>query len=258
MSLKRINILIISVCLQLMLFSCGKNIETINLEAAVDEYLYLEKQSPLNHQKLEQLKSKLERLNIEYLNIEEQVSRLYYLSEIALIQGKTKESYEFILKAYNMNHADSIYRQKEKINSSMIVENGNIDSTNTNIMWLNDINDKLLLIDFNTIAYNQTSKDNKPNIKINEIMNKGRQEVRSLYKKEKYEAAISKAQMLILIVEELNSEKILNMELSQLYQDLSILYAKNNLIELAKETIQKAIILNPNSENKEIQALLNS
>ena len=88
--------------------------------------------------------------------------------------------------------------------------------------------------------------------------NKGRQEVQSLYKKEKYEAAISKAQMLILIVEELNSEKILNMELSQLYQDLSILYAKNNLIELAKETIQKAIILNPNSENKEIQALLNS
>ncbi len=241
-----------------MLFSCSKNIETINLEAAIDEYLYLEKQSPLNHQKIEQLKSKLEHLNIEGLNIEGQVSRLYYLSEISLMQGKTKESYEFILKAYNMNHADSIYKQKEKINSSMIPENVNIDSTNTNIMWLNDINDKLLLIDFNTIAYNQTSKDNKPNIKINEIMNKGRQEIQSLYKKGEYEAAISKAQMLILIVEELNGDKILNIELAQLYQDLSILYAKNNLIELAKETIQKAIILNPNSENKEIQALLNS
>ena len=114
-----------------MLFSCGKNIETINLESAIDEYLYLEKQSPLNHQKLEKLKSKLEHLNIEHLNIEEQVSRLYYLSEIALIQGKTKESYEFILKAYNMNHADSIYRQKEKINSSIITKNDEIDSTRT-------------------------------------------------------------------------------------------------------------------------------
>ena len=197
-------------------------------------------------------------MNIEHLNIEEQVSRLYYLSEIALIQGKTKESYEFILKAYNMNHADSIYRQKEKINSSIITKNDEIDSTNTNIIWLNNTDNKLLLIDFNKIDYNQTSKENKPNIKINEIMNKGRQEVQSLYEKEKYEAAISKAQMLILIVEELNSDKTLNVELSQLYQDLSILYAKNNLIELAKETIKKAIALNPNSKNKEIQTLLNS
>ena len=183
---------------------------------------------------------------------------MYYLSEIALIQGKTKESYEFILKAYNMNHADSIYRQKEKINSSIITKNDEIDSTNTNIIWLNNTDNKLLLIDFNKIDYNQTSKENKPNIKINEIMNKGRQEVQSLYEKEKYEAAISKAQMLILIVEELNSDKTLNVELSQLYQDLSILYAKNNLIELAKETIKKAIALNPNSKNKEIQTLLNS
>ena len=258
MNLKKINILIISVCLQLMLFSCGKNIETINLEAAIDEYLYLEKQEPLNMNNIEKLKSKFEKINPEDINDEEKVSRLYYLSEIALMQDKPDEAHSFISKAYSINHADSIYQQKEKI-SAITEEIGGlkIDSTNTNIIWFNDSNDKLLMFDFNKTDYSNTvqKKDNS-NSQINEIMNKGREEVQTLYNNKKYEAAINKAQMLIMIVNELNDNKILNTELSQLYQDLSILYAKQNLLDMARQTIKKAIALNPNDKNKEIQTLL--
>ena len=87
-------------------------------------------------------------------------------------------------------------------------------------------------------------------------MSKGREEVQSLYNNKKYDIAINKAQMLIMIVKELNNNQILNIELAQLYQDLSILYAKQNLLEMAKETIKKAIELNPSNKNKEIQNLL--
>ena len=87
-------------------------------------------------------------------------------------------------------------------------------------------------------------------------MNKGRKEVQSLYKNEKYEAAINKAQMLIMIMNEFNINQTLDIELSQLYQDLSILYAKQNLLDLAKETIKKALELNLSDKNKEINNLL--
>ena len=106
-----INKLLICLFLQLFFFSC-KNSEIINLEAAIDEYLFLEKEKPLNTHKIERLKSKFEKLNTEYLNKDNKVSKLYYLSEIALLQNKPKEAYSFISKAYNISHADSIYIQK--------------------------------------------------------------------------------------------------------------------------------------------------
>ena len=53
-----------------------------------------------------------------------------------------------------------------------------------------------------------------------------------------------------------NKQQKFNKELSQLYQDLTIIYAKNNQLNLAKTAIKKAIELNPNDENKEIEKLL--
>ena len=255
MKIKTVKILISCVFIQLIFFSC-KNAEVINLEAAIDEYLYLEKQEPLNMNNIEKLKSKFEKINPEDINDEEKVSRLYYLSEIALMQDKPDEAHSFISKAYSINHADSIYQQKEKINT--ITDDLKIDSTNTNIIWFSDANDKLLMFDFNKTDYssNTAQKKDYSNSQINEIMNKGREEVQTLYNNKKYEAAINKAQMLIMIVNELNDNKILNTELSQLYQDLSILYAKQNLLDMARQTIKKAIALNPNDKNKEIQTLL--
>ena len=229
-----------------MFFSC-KNAEVISLEAAIDEYLYLEKQAPLNMHNIEKLKSKFEKINPQNINDEEKVSRLYYLSEIALMQDKSTEASSFISKAYSINHADSIYNQKEKINAITKKKvNLRIDSTNTNVIWFNNAND----------SANKVQKNYNSNSQINEIMNKGREEVQHLYNNNQYETAINKAQMLIMIINELNVNKILNTELSQLYQDLSILYAKQNLLDMAKETIKKAIALDPNEQNKEIQNLL--
>ena len=258
MKIQTFKILISCIFIQLLFFSC-KNAELISLEAAIDEYLYLEKQAPLNMHNIEKLKSKFEKIKPQNIEEEEQVSRLYYLSEIALMQDKADEAQSFISTAYSISHADSIYQQKEKI--SVIIEKiggQKIDSTNTNIIWFNDANDKLLMFDFNKTDYasNVKQKNNNSNSQINEIMNKGRKEVQNLYNNKQYEAAINKAQMLIMIVNELNVNKILNVELSQLYQDLSILYAKQNLIDMAKETIKKAIALDPNDQNKEIQTLL--
>ena len=258
MKIQTVKILISCAFIQLIFFSC-KNSEVINLEAAIDEYLYLEKQAPLNMNNIEKLKSKFEKINPKDINYEEKVSRLYYLSEIALMQDKADEAHSFILTAYSMSHADSIYQQKEKINAITEKMGGlKIDSTNTNIIWFNDANNKLLMFDFNKTDYgnNAVQKKDDLNSQINEIMSKGREEVQTLYNNKKYEAAINKAQMLIMIVNELNINKILNTELSQLYQDLSIVYAKQNLLDMAKETIKKAIALDPNDQNKEIQALL--
>lgn len=258
MNLQIIKISLICIFLQLSFFGC-KSSQIINLEAAVDEYLYLEKQTPLNMKNIEILKSKFEKINLE--TIDKEVMRLYYLSEIALIQNKPKEAYEFISKAYKINHADSIYKQKEKINSTMMNQMiAKSDSTNTNILWFDDWDNQMLMIDFNKTSYSNNNASNKTqnNLKINDIMNKGRNEVQTLYDNKKYESAINKIQMLIMIVDELNKNNSFNLELSQLYQDLSILYAKNNKLELAKETIQKAINLNPNQQNKEIAKLLNN
>ena len=234
---------------QLIFFSC-KNSEIINLEAAIDEYLFLENKNPINNVRLENLKAKFEKLDLYKLNKEEQVTCLYYLSKISMIENKLNEAYNFISKAYALNHADSIYQQKEKINK-MIINNkiSNMDSTTTKIMWLNNADNQLFMFDDNG--------QNNKNLKIKEIMTKGRATVQSLYDNKKYEAAINKSQMLIMVLNELNEQKKFQNELAQLYQDLAILYAKQNQLELAKITIQKALKLNPNSKNKEIETLLN-
>ena len=57
---------------------------------------------------------------------------------------------------------------------------------------------------------------------------------------------------------QLNEDNQINSELSQLYQDLAILYAKNKNTDKALSSILKAIDLDPeNIKNKEIKALLN-
>ena len=57
---------------------------------------------------------------------------------------------------------------------------------------------------------------------------------------------------------DLEKEELTKKELSQLYQDLAILYAKNNNVSQANIAIDKAIELNPTKENKEIKTLLNN
>ena len=63
--------------------------------------------------------------------------------------------------------------------------------------------------------------------------------------------------MLIQLIQDLKEEKYIKKELSQLYQDLAILYAKENNIKDAMAAIDKAIELNPSEENKEIKNLIN-
>ena len=220
---------------QLIFFSC-KDSEIINLEAAIDEYLFLENKNPINSGNIKNLKSKFEKLDLYKLSKDKQVTCLYYLSKISMIENKPSEAYNFISKAYAINHADSIYQQKEKINNILI-------------------NHKIANIDSTITKYSNTQNDT--NLKIKEIMTKGRATVQSLYDNKKYEAAINKSQMLIMVLNELNEQKKFNIELAQLYQDLSILYAKQNQLELAKITIKKALKLNSSEENKEIKALLN-
>ena len=61
--------------------------------------------------------------------------------------------------------------------------------------------------------------------------------------------------MLIEVIKSLKDEELIKIELSQLFQDMAIFYSQKNNIEKAKESIQKAILLNPNAENIEIQKL---
>ena len=110
----------------------------------------------------------------------------------------------------------------------------------------------------NKTHYSSKTEENEveDNLKINQVIDKGRAEVQSLYNNQKYEMAINKAQTLIMILNELKKNQKLNTELAQLYQDLAILYAKKNQVQLAKEAIKKAIELNPSAENKEIESLI--
>ena len=240
---------------QLILFSC-KNSEVINLESAIDEFLFLENKNPINHTNLESVKSKFEKLNLNNLSKEEEITTWYYLSKISMMQNKLDEAYSFIAKAYELSHADSIYQHREKINENLMANKiSNIDSTTTKIVWFNDIDNQIFMFDVNKTKYG--NKPDNQNLEIKEIMTKGREEVQKLYDLDKYEAAINKSQMLIMVLKELNQKEVFNIELAQLYQDLAILYAKQNQIELAKMTIKEAINLNPSAQNKEIQSLLN-
>ena len=63
--------------------------------------------------------------------------------------------------------------------------------------------------------------------------------------------------MLIQLIKDIKGEKEIKNELSQLYQDLAVLYAKQNNITEAKNAINKAIELNPSKENIDLKNLIN-
>ena len=76
---------------QLILFSC-KNSEVINLEAVIDEFLFLEYKNPINGADLESLKSKFEKLNLANLSKEQEVTIWYYLSKISMMLSLFKSA----------------------------------------------------------------------------------------------------------------------------------------------------------------------
>ena len=63
----------------IFLFSC-KDKEKINLESAIDEYLYMDKVN-INESNIEKIKSKFENIKIEKLSVLEQASQFYYRSK---------------------------------------------------------------------------------------------------------------------------------------------------------------------------------
>tara|TARA_B100000029_G_scaffold463086_2_gene496120 strand:- start:431 stop:1114 length:684 start_codon:yes stop_codon:yes gene_type:complete len=205
-----------------------KDARKIELESSIDQFEYLIKQPKIKDNELQQLKTQFENLSYSK-KYEIEISSLYYLSEISLIENKLDEAYNFIYKAYHMNYADSIYKQLKKIEG-------------------------LLKPKIDTIAVVHESGQEKA---LNNIIEIGRQEIKVLYENKKYDEAINQTNVLISMIKSLKKEEDINIELSQLYQDLAIFYAqKNNLVE-AKKYINKAIQLNPNAENKEIQSLIN-
>ncbi len=211
----------------LLLFGC-KDSNHINLESIIDEFKYLKNNNLLNDKSLDILKSNFE--NLSYNNdYTIKITSLYYLSEISIIENKFEEAYEFINKAYLINHADSIYQQIQRIN-----------------LLLNPI-------DTLQVAAKNNSKD-----ELLKIFEMGRSKIKNLYNNKNYEGAISQTHLLIEVIKSLKDEELIKIELSQLFQDMAIFYSQKNNIEKAKESIQKAILLNPNAQNIEIQKLINT
>ena len=211
----------------LLLFGC-KDSNHINLESIIDEFKYLKNNNLLNDKSLDILKSNFE--NLSYNNdYTIKFTSLYYLSEISIIENKFEEAYEFINKAYLISHADSIYQQIQRIN-----------------LLLNPI-------DTLQVAVKNNSKD-----ELLKIFEMGRSKIKNLYNNKNYEGAISQTHLLIEVIKSLKDEELIKIELSQLFQDMAIFYSQKNNIEKAKESIQKAILLNPNAENIEIQKLINT
>ena len=211
----------------LLLFGC-KDSNHINLESIIDEFKYLKNNNLLNDKSLDILKSDFE--NLSYNNdYTIKFTSLYYLSEISIIENKFEEAYEFINKAYLISHADSIYQQIQRIN-----------------LLLNPI-------DTIQVAVKNNSKD-----ELLKIFEMGRSKIKNLYNNKNYEGAISQTHLLIEVIKSLKDEELIKIELSQLFQDMAIFYSQKNNIEKAKESIQKAILLNPNAENIEIQKLINT
>ena len=243
------------ILIAVLIFSC-KNTYSINLESIIDEYLYRVSQSPLNNLKVESVKSQFEQI-IHKVKENEKVQILYYLSDISIIQNKNNEAYNFINRAYTISHADSIYKQLEKI-KLLTKNNLDLDSSNTQLMWIKNADNDLLMFNIQKNNYEvfKKVKDNFNPI-LENIMIKGRAEVQKLYNQNEYNAAINKAEILIMMLGEIVKNDTLNKELSQLYQDLAILYAKLNKLEKSIEAINKAILLNPSTQNQEILTLIN-
>ena len=108
-------------------------------------------------------------------------------------------------------------------------------------------------IDTLQVAVKNNSKD-----ELLKIFEMGRSKIKNLYNNKNYEGAISQTHLLIEVIKSLKDEELIKIELSQLFQDMAIFYSQKNNIEKAKESIQKAILLNPNAENIEIQKLINT
>ena len=94
-------------------------------------------------------------------------------------------------------------------------------------------------------------------IEFKNIFEIGRNKIKPLYENKNYSEAISQTKMLIEIMKSLKEESKIKVELAQLYQDLAIFYSQEDKIEKAKNFIEQAIMLNPTSENLEIQKLIN-
>ena len=92
---------------------------------------------------------------------------------------------------------------------------------------------------------------------IEKLIQTGRADVQKLYNDKQYSSAINNTKMLIQLIKDLKEEKYIKKELSQLYQDLAILYAKKNNITEANSAIDRAIELNPSEENTKIKILIN-
>ena len=242
--------------IQFFCVSC-KSDKELALESAIDEFEFARYQKPLKIEKIEKLKLKFE--NLKYDN----VTALYYLSEISQLQNKFQEAYNFISQAYNLSHADSIYQQKEKIKALIPVQEFLIeDSHSKDILW---INDNMLVFKTNE-KYITSQKNNDPNTEqeklysdssIEKLIKTGRADVERLYNDKQYFSAINNTKMLIQLIKDLKEEKYIKKELSQLYQDLAILHAKKNNITEANSAIDRAIELNPSEENTKIKILIN-
>ena len=211
----------------LIILTGCKDSNEIKLESIIDEFEYLKNNNLIEEKKLQNLKAQFE--NISHTATEKvKVSALYYLSKIATMENKLDEAYHFINQAYEINHADSIYKQlyqlKEKLNPV-------IDT-----------------------AINELPKNDLDLINIFEI---GRTEIKDLYKNKNYSGAISQTHVLINMMKSLTEEIKIKVELAQLYQDLAIFYSQQNQITEAKKFIEQAIILNATPENLEIQQLIN-
>ena len=218
--------LILLTTLILLCISC-KNPELIELEAAIDEFEYLQNNSDVEHQEIERLKAKFEQLN--HSNNQLQPTVLYYLSNLALKQNKLQEAYDFISMAYNIDRADSIYIQKETIYN-----------------LLNPSQDTMKILE----------NDNSSNT-VQSITSIGRAEIQKLYQKQKYDEAINQTKSLIAMIMSIEKLENIKIELSQLYQDLAIFYAKQHNMTEAKNMINKAIDINPTGVNEEIKNLIN-
>ncbi len=218
--------LIVLIMLILLCVSC-KSTELIKLEAAIDEFDYIQNNSNFAHQEIELLKTKFEKLN--HANNQLQPTVLYYLSNLALMQNKIQEAYDFISIAYSIDRADSIYLQKEKIYN-----------------LLNPSKDTIKILEHDT-----------SNNTVQSITSIGRAEIQKLYQKQKYDEAINQTKSLIAMIMSIEKSENIKIELSQLYQDLAIFYAKQNNMAEAKKMINKAIEINPTGVNEEIKNLIN-
>ena len=222
-NIKNSILLLLVIFIQVFHMSCKSDNQLV-LEAAIDEFEYIRYKQPLEMNEIEEIKLKFESIK------HHDITALYYLSEISILQNKTQEAYDFISEAYAISHADSIYKQKEKIKELMSIN-------------------KLVITDpFSKKEYDTT---------IKQLMETGRNDIQKLYNDKQYLSAINNTKMLIQLIKDIKEETEIKNELSQLYQDLAVLYAKQNNIEEANSAINKAIELNPSKENIDLKNLIN-